>query len=168
MISGAPIQAVMGGTIVSKAVAAVSGVVAASSSTSVADPSGLQWWEGTLDIVGALLIFLGAVFTLIAAVGVVRLPDLFSRMHAAAKPQMLGLMLMCGGIITMKRTWVWFGLCVLIAVIQVIAAPVGSHMLGRAAYRDGMARTAMLVVDELEEDPKGGGPQRSSSSQVAE
>ena len=130
-----------------------------------ADPAA---WQIALDVGGAILILLGAIFTLIAAIGVVRLPDIFSRMHAAAKPQMLGLMLVCGGIIMLQRSWAWFGICVLIVGIQVIAAPVGSHMLGRAAYRDGMAKTAMLVVDELEEDPKGGGPQRSSSSQVAE
>ena len=125
-------------------------------------------WEVVLDIGGALLILGGAVFTLIAAIGVVRLPDLFSRMHAAAKPQMLGLMLLCSGIVLMMRSLAWAGVCILILGIQVIAAPVGSHMLGRAAYRDGLAKTAMLVVDELEDDSKGGGPQRSSSSQRAE
>lgn len=136
--------------------------------TGAAEFTDLAFWQAALDVAGAVLIFLGAIFTLIAAVGVVRLPDLFSRMHAAAKPQMLGLMLVCGGMIMLKRSWAWFGICVLIVGIQVIAAPVGSHMLGRAAYRDGMAKTAMLVVDELEEDSKRGGPQRSSSSQVAE
>lgn len=105
-----------------------------------------------LDIIGAVLILGGAVFTLIAAIGLVRLPDLFSRTHAAAKPQMLGLMLMCTGIALMMRTPAWTGVCILVLSIQVVAAPVGSHMLGRAAYRDGLAKTAMLVVDELDEE----------------
>lgn len=104
-----------------------------------------------LDVVGAVLMLLGAGFTLVAALGVVRLPDLFSRMHAAAKPQLLGLVLLCSGIMLLMRSWAWVGICVLVLAIQVVAAPVGSHMLGRAAYRDGLAETATLTIDELAE-----------------
>lgn len=111
-------------------------------------------WIQIFDIAGATLILFGALFTLIAAIGLVRLPDLFSRTHAAAKPQMLGLMLIMGGVALMMRSWHWVGLCLAVLAIQMIAAPVGSHLLGRSAYRSGLAKTASLVVDELDPDPE--------------
>lgn len=106
--------------------------------------------SAVLDVFGAILIFAGAAFTLIAAIGLVRLKDLFSRTHASAKPQLLGLMFICAGLAVSMRTWLWLFVCVLVLAIQVIAAPVASHMLGRAAYRSGRAETESLVVDELE------------------
>ena len=108
-------------------------------------------WDLVWNIAGAILIFIGTVFTLIAALGLVRLPDLFSRTHAAAKPQLLGLALLLGGLTVSLRTWHWFAISAAVLAIQVVAAPVGSHMLGRAAYRSGLAKTASLVVDQLHE-----------------
>ncbi len=102
-----------------------------------------------MDYLGATLILVGAAFTLVAGLGVVKLPDLFSRMHAAAKPQLFGLFLMCTGLTIMMQSWYWFGICTTVLTIQVIAAPIASHMLGRAAYREGRAQTQHLVIDEL-------------------
>ena len=103
-----------------------------------------------LDVVGALMVLAGAVFTFVAALGLVRLPDLFSRTHAAAKPQLLGLMLILGGLTLTLRSWAWVAISLAVLAIQMIAAPVASHLLGRAAYRGGLAKTAFLVVDQLE------------------
>lgn len=104
-----------------------------------------------LDAVGAVMMVLGALFTAIAALGLVTLPDLLSRTHAAAKPQLLGLMLLMGGLTLTMRTWFWLGMSLAVLAIQVIAAPVASHLLGRAAYRSGLAKTTSLVVDDLQE-----------------
>ncbi len=105
----------------------------------------------TLDLIGALFILAGSTFTLIAGIGLVRFNDLFSRTHAAAKPQMLGLMLMLVGLVFMERTWAWFAICTLVIAIQMVAAPVASHLLGRAAYITGLAESESLVLDELKE-----------------
>ncbi|MFZ1382458.1 MAG: monovalent cation/H(+) antiporter subunit G [Scrofimicrobium sp.] len=104
-----------------------------------------------LDLIGALFIMAGSTFTLIAGIGLVRFNDLFSRTHAAAKPQMLGLMLMLVGLVLMERTWAWFAICTLVIAIQMVAAPVASHLLGRAAYITGLAESESLVLDELKE-----------------
>ena len=103
-----------------------------------------------LDVVGALMVLAGAFFTFVAALGLVRLPDLFSRTHAAAKPQLLGLILILGGLTLTLRSWAWVAISLAVPAIQMIAAPVASHLLGRAAYRGGLAKTAFLVVDQLE------------------
>ena len=52
---------------------------------------------GVLDVVAAVLMLGGSVLALTAAIGVVRFPDTLSRMHAATKPQVLGLLLVLAG-----------------------------------------------------------------------
>lgn len=111
-------------------------------------------WAQALTLLGAIFIFAGSAFTLIAGIGLVRFRDTFSRIHAAAKPQMLGLMLLCVGLVLMLRTWQWFAICTLVISIQMVAAPVASHLLGRAAYRTGLAEEGPLVLNELKEQPE--------------
>ena len=103
-----------------------------------------------LDVVGALMVLAGAFFTFVAALGLVRLPDLFSRTNAAAKPQLLGLILILGGLTLTLRSWAWVAISLAVLAIQMIAAPVASHLLGRAPNRGGLAKTAFLVVDQRE------------------
>ena len=56
-----------------------------------------------LDLIGALLVLAGSVLALTAAIGVVRFPDSLSRMHAASKPQVLGLLLVLGMLSALNR-----------------------------------------------------------------
>ena len=55
-------------------------------------------WAQILDLAGAISLLLGAGLALVGAIGLVRLPDLFARMHAATKPQTLGLLLILLGL----------------------------------------------------------------------
>lgn len=100
------------------------------------------------DVVAAVLLLGGAFFSLVAAIGVVRLPDLFTRMHAASKAGTFGVGL------TMLGVAVWAAdvgpVTRAIATIGflVLTAPVGAHLLGRAAYRDGVPLWEHTMVDE--------------------
>ena len=107
------------------------------------------FWAQAFDLVGAILIFAGVSFTVIAAIGLIRFSDLFARTHAAAKPQLLGLMLLLTGLAFFMRSLQWVLLCVVVLAIQMIAAPVASHLLGRAAYRTGIGQTENLVINDL-------------------
>lgn len=93
----------------------------------------------------------GATLALIAAIGVVRLPDLLSRMHAATKPQVLGLMLVLTGLGFRLRDPEAIGILVLVALFQLVTSPVANHMVGRAAFRAGQMDDERFVVDELSE-----------------
>ncbi|MEU5873997.1 monovalent cation/H(+) antiporter subunit G [Glycomyces sp. NPDC047369] len=104
---------------------------------------------GVLDAVAAVLMVTGALLSLAAGVALVRFPDLLSRMHAAAKPQVLGLLLMLTGCAIRIGTVVDITTMVLIALFQLATAPVAAHMVGRAAYRDGQTRADLLLTDEL-------------------
>jgi len=114
-------------------------------------------WVLIRDVVSAVLLLGGATLTLVAAIGVVRFSNLFSRMHAATKPQVLGLVMVLLGIGLRVQDWHDLGLLLLIAVFQLMTAPVAAHMLGRAAYRADQNEADRRVVDEplfASDDPR--------------
>ena len=108
-------------------------------------------WTQVADFAAAVCILLGALLALIAAVGVVRLPDLLTRMHAATKPQVLGTVLVMTGVALRLRDPQVVG--VLALIVQLATTPIASHMVGRASFRAGQVRQDLLVVDELSDGP---------------
>jgi len=109
-------------------------------------------WGTAFDLVGAVLILCGALLSLVAAIGVLRFPDLLTRMHAATKPQVLGLMLLCLGLGLTLRDARSVAILVLVLLAQMLTAPVAGHMVGRASYRAGQVREDLLLRDELSSD----------------
>jgi len=98
---------------------------------------------------GGGLLILGAIFTLLAAVGVVRLPDLYTRMHAASKAGAVGggLILLAVALVSMDAAVV---LRAIIGVIFVIlTTPVAAHLLARASYIAGYRAGESTVRDDL-------------------
>lgn len=76
------------------------------------------------DIVAAGLILSGSALALTAAIGVVRFPDTLSRMHAATKPQVLGLLLVLAGAAVRLRGNIDVGMLILTGLFTLITAPV--------------------------------------------
>lgn len=117
--------------------------------------------ETFLDVTSAVFLLAGSVFTLIAAIGTVRLPDLLSRMHAATKPQVIGLMLVVSGLALRLREPSVLAILLFVVWLQMVTSVVSSHMVARASFRAGHVRADLLVVDELSEelqdwqDPRG-------------
>jgi multicomponent Na+:H+ antiporter subunit G len=105
--------------------------------------------DTALDIASGFCLVAGALLGLAAAIGLVRFPDLLSRMHAATKPQVLGLLLVVTGVGLRLRDPGVVGLLVLVAALQLLTTPVAAHMVGRAAYRTRQVREDLLVTDEL-------------------
>ena len=110
-----------------------------------------------LDLVGAFLVLLGCFLCFAAALGLLRFPDVISRMHAATKPQTLGLILLAAGVEVSLRTWASFGTLVLIAALQLATAPVSAHLVGRTVYRTDQVRHDLLARDDLAADLKAAG-----------
>jgi multicomponent Na+:H+ antiporter subunit G len=113
----------------------------------VSGPMGLL--AGVADVVAIGCLLAGAFLCLTAGVGLVRFPDVLSRMHAGTKPQVLGVLLvMVGGAIRLhgwSATW----MLLLVAAFQLLTAPVSAHMISRVAYRRRHVRRDLLLVDEL-------------------
>jgi len=101
------------------------------------------------EILSSVLMLIGATFALLAGAGVVRMPDLFTRMQAATKASTLGI-----GCIILAVA-VHFGelgittraLATIIFVI--LTAPVAAHMIARAAYFVGVPLWDGTIIDEL-------------------
>ena len=92
----------------------------------------------------------GALMSLGAAIGLLRFPDLMSRMHAATKPQVLGLFLLLAAVGLQLRTWWVWPVLVVAWIFQLLTVPVSAHMVGRAGYRTKHLHPELLSADELE------------------
>ncbi|MEU3455447.1 monovalent cation/H(+) antiporter subunit G [Micromonospora sp. NPDC006766] len=101
------------------------------------------------DWSGAACLLAGALLTLAAGVGVLRFPDALGRMHAATKPQVLGVLLLLAGLALRLRTPADLGMIALVALFQLATAPVAAQMVGRAAYRSGRIDRDLLDTDEM-------------------
>ena len=106
-------------------------------------------WTVVADVVAAVCFLAGSLLALVAAIALLRFPDLLARMHAATKPQVLGLVLMTTGLALHLRRADVLGLLLLLVIFQMITSPVAAHMVGRAGYRTGRIREDLLVRDEL-------------------
>lgn len=107
--------------------------------------------DAWIDLVALVLILGGALLCLTAAIGVLRFRDVATRLHAATKPQVLGLILICVAIALSLRSWETVAFLVPIVVMQLATAPLSAHMVGRQAYRNGSLDERSLLVDELAE-----------------
>ncbi|WP_299053868.1 monovalent cation/H(+) antiporter subunit G [uncultured Nocardioides sp.] len=107
------------------------------------------------DVTAGVLILLGALLSLVAAIGMLRFPDVLTRMHSATKPQVLGVVLVVLGLALHLRDASVLAVLLLVVLFQMTTAPVAGHMIGRAAFRAGQVRDDLLVVDELS-DTRGG------------
>ncbi|MFE0267600.1 monovalent cation/H(+) antiporter subunit G [Nocardiopsis alba] len=109
-----------------------------------------------LDWAAILCLLAGSLLSFVAAVGLMRFPDLLSRMHTAAKPQILGMLLVLVGIglrmLPVEETGVFdFGTLILVGLFQVVTVPVAGHIAARVGYRTGRIRRDLVATDELAE-----------------
>lgn len=121
---------------------------------------------GILDVLTAMAVLFGLFFMFVGAIGIGRLPDFFNRTHAASKCVTLGISgLLIATVLHFAALAVSArgdeaapGLvgavtkAVLVIVFTYTAAPVGSHMLARAAHLDRAAKDAHTLGDDLAED----------------
>ncbi len=116
------------------------------------------------EILTSVLVVSGGFFAFAAALGVLRLPDIFIRMHASTKAGTLG----CGLILLAAATH--FGETAIVAralaaiLFIMLTAPVAAHMIGRAAYRTGVPLWKGTVVDEFGRPAPAERPEDGSTS----
>ncbi|MDP8905822.1 MAG: monovalent cation/H(+) antiporter subunit G [Chloroflexota bacterium] len=101
------------------------------------------------DLLAAALMLLGTSLMLLAAVGVVRMPDLYTRMQTSTKAASLG-----SGTTLLAVALHFAELSVVVRALLAIAfifltAPISAHMIVRAAYFTGVPLWGRSVVDEL-------------------
>ena len=108
-----------------------------------------------LRVIIDIFIVGGCFFAFAGAVGVVRMPDTFSRMQSSTNVTTLGVLLTLIGallyFIFVMHSWGSAAKVVVIGVLTVLANPVGGHAMARAAYRIGIRPKRALAVDDLAE-----------------
>ena len=107
--------------------------------------------DAWIDGIALALILVGALLCLTAAIGVLRFLDVPTRLHAATKPQVLGLIIICVAVALSLRSWPVVAFLVPVVLIQLATAPLSAHMVGRQAYRNDTIDRSSLFVDELRE-----------------
>lgn len=105
-----------------------------------------------MEVVSGIMMFVGAALALIAGIGLQRFDDMFARMHAATKPATLGLALVLGGAALQVPDTGNVAKLLLVILLQFVTAPVGSHLIGRAAHRAG-TELGDVEIDELADVP---------------
>jgi len=104
------------------------------------------------DWIAGLLLIIGALFMLIAALGVLRFDDIYLRMHAATKAPSLGVMLMVVALI-LHFGGIWLTIEGLLIVLFIfMTTPIGSHTIARTAHQMGIKQSKKTCIDELPRD----------------
>ena len=101
------------------------------------------------EIVTAAALLIGAAFVFIAALGALRFPDVYTRMHAVSKATTLGLGCMLIGVAV---SFPHLGVIAKIAVVLLFiffTTPIATHMIARAAYLTGVPQWKGTVADEM-------------------
>ena len=108
-----------------------------------------------LEWITAIFLISGALFMLVASIGVVKLPDVYMRMHAITKAASLGAILMLTAVFIWHPQWI-VGIEALMVVLFVIfTAPIGTHMLARVAHKMGVPTGEDYIMDEIKERAQG-------------
>lgn len=85
-----------------------------------------------IDIIMIILIFLGSIFILVAAIGLLRFTDLYSRMHATTKATSFGLLLLIIGVsLFFNAGMVWLK-ALMIVVFIYLTAPLAAHAIAKS------------------------------------
>lgn len=89
------------------------------------------------EIIAAILLLTGGSFMFVSAVGVIRLPDFYTRLHASSIGETLGLVLAGLGLIIYNGVNLTSAKILLIIVALFLVNPIGTHLIGKAAIRSG-------------------------------
>ncbi len=102
-----------------------------------------------IDIIAATAVLVGALLALLGAVGLVRFPDVFTRMHASTKAASLGMILTTVAAALEVDTVAAVTLLVLVSAFLFLSVPLGASLLARAAYHDPPTPRVLSGRDDL-------------------
>jgi multicomponent K+:H+ antiporter subunit G len=107
------------------------------------------------EIAACLLLLVGLAFTLFGSIGLLRLPDFYTRMHAPTKATTLGVSsILAAATLTLPGDVIAIGLKAgLVIVFLFLTAPIGAHMMARAARHRGVPAVPG-TVDEVAKKAK--------------
>ena len=102
------------------------------------------------SIICIVLVIIGIIFMLMGSIGILRLPDFYSRSHATSKSDTLGILFVVAGLVVYEGLTLSGFKLILIILFIALANPIGTHALARSALQRGLKPF-------LSEDQKSGG-----------
>ena len=105
-----------------------------------------------LELLATAFLLVGLAFFLVGAIGIVRLPDVFMRLHAASKCSTLGLLGMLVAACLALGTDEVAAKAIAVIVFTAVATPIGSHLLAKAALETRQAQWDRTLGDEHADD----------------
>jgi multicomponent Na+:H+ antiporter subunit G len=104
-----------------------------------------------IEVVISILILIGVFFSLVGSIGLIRLPDVYTRLHAVTKSATLGVisLLSAAVVFFIGADSLFIGKLFLGILFVFLTAPVAGHMIGRAAYKSGVKLSDKSVKDDL-------------------
>lgn len=103
-----------------------------------------------LEVIAAISILVGTIFSFFSAVGLIRLPDLYSRAHAASKSSTMGVLFTLVGTFLFFIMEGTFSIRLFLGIFFVfLTAPVAAHVIVRSAYRSKVPLAPQSVQDDL-------------------
>ncbi|WP_200897916.1 monovalent cation/H(+) antiporter subunit G [Arsukibacterium sp. MJ3] len=104
-----------------------------------------------IELLAALFLLIGCLFMLVASLGVYRMPDLLTRMHATTKSGVLGAsLIMCGVMLFFGESSVTLKALAVMA-FTTLTSPIAAHAIGRASYFIGVPLWKHTVKDALKD-----------------
>ena len=85
----------------------------------------------------ALLLLLGLFFMMVSVKGVIKFPDIFSRLHAIGLGQSLGMGFCCLGMFIYQGPNITGLKILMVLFVSMLAGPIGTHIVDRVAFREG-------------------------------
>lgn len=105
-----------------------------------------------IELIAVLLIFVGTIFSFLSAIGLIRLPDIYTRAHALSKGSTMGVLFILGGTFLFFIMEGYFSIRLFLGIFFVfLTAPVSAHVIIRAAHRSNVELAKQSVRDDLKE-----------------
>ncbi len=104
------------------------------------------------SVVSVICIYIGIVFILISAIGIIKMPDVYTRMSAVTKAVTLGVGFILVGVIIHFNDTTIFLKATVIFFFLLFSLSVAANVIGLAAYRDKTPLTKLTFLDELKDD----------------
>ena len=106
-----------------------------------------------VELIVGVFLFIGIVFSFLSAIGLIRLPDVYTRAHAVSKSANLGVLcILFGTFLYFLIVDSYFSIRLLLGIFFVfLTSPVVAHLLNRAAYRSNVELAEESVQDDLKE-----------------
>lgn len=107
-----------------------------------------------IQTLGYIFIVVGLIFDFLGCIGLIRLPDVYTRLQATTKCVTLGTCSILLGVVILKGFCTTSIKALLAIVFLLLTSPVAAHALARGAYKSGVKLWDKSVCDKYAEDSK--------------